>query len=265
MRSFSWPSADQSRCASSISLSDFEIHTALRRPRSQLSRMMPAACRPLPLPVPSPRKKPLRNCTAFSSPSLASAEIVEAFVDVVAAREQFGVGFARIDDGLDLRIGQKAGFNQTFRQQGPVGGKRRSHRGHGGRLHELRRVRLRAGNRDRLHLIGFIKPVAELRIGRGFARLIADFVRVRRYRRRGRKGRAELLAWLSCRDDGGSRGRFRDGRKGGKGRPRRKLRLDQRQQLGEAGGVAGRDKRGQPRVIRSMTVRRVSMLVPWRA
>ena len=28
---------------------------------------------------------------------------------------------------------------------------------------------------------------------------------------------------------------------------RRKLRLDQRQQLGEAGGVAGLDKRGQPR------------------
>jgi hypothetical protein len=36
----SMPSADQSRWASSISLSDFEIQTALRRPCSQLSRMM---------------------------------------------------------------------------------------------------------------------------------------------------------------------------------------------------------------------------------
>jgi hypothetical protein len=34
------PSADQSRCASSISLSDLLIHTALRRPCSQLSRMI---------------------------------------------------------------------------------------------------------------------------------------------------------------------------------------------------------------------------------
>ena len=48
-------------------------------------------------------------------------EIVEAFVDAIAACQQFGVGFAGIDDGLDLRIGQKAGFDQPFRQQGPVG------------------------------------------------------------------------------------------------------------------------------------------------
>ncbi len=57
-----------------------------------------------------------------------------------------------------------------------------------------------------------------------------------------------MLAWLRARYGGRSRGvvagiagREEDGR------PRRKLRLDQREQLGEAGGVTGRDKRGQPR------------------
>ena len=55
------PSADQSRCASSISLSDLEIHRARRRPFSQLSRMMPATWRPLPAPVPSPRNQPRRK------------------------------------------------------------------------------------------------------------------------------------------------------------------------------------------------------------
>ena len=31
---------------------------------------------------------------------------------------------------------------------------------------------------DRLHFIGFIKPVAEFCIGRGFARLVTNFFRV---------------------------------------------------------------------------------------
>ncbi len=66
------PKADQSRWASSISLSDFEIHTARRRPCSQLSSRMPATWRPLPAPVPSPSIQPRRNRTAFSAPSGAA-------------------------------------------------------------------------------------------------------------------------------------------------------------------------------------------------
>ncbi|CEG06713.1 hypothetical protein BN961_00083 [Afipia felis] len=54
----SMPSALQSRCASSNSLSDFEIQTALRRPCIQLSKMIAADSRPLPTPVPSPIMKP---------------------------------------------------------------------------------------------------------------------------------------------------------------------------------------------------------------
>ena len=68
----SMPSADQSRCASSISLSDFEIQTALRRPCIQLSRMMPADWRPLPTPVPSPSMKPRRKRTAPAASSGAA-------------------------------------------------------------------------------------------------------------------------------------------------------------------------------------------------
>src|SRR3546814_2718832 len=66
------PSADQSRCASSSSLSDLEIQTALRRPLIQLSRMIPADWRPLPAPVPSPSMKPRRKRTAFGASSGAA-------------------------------------------------------------------------------------------------------------------------------------------------------------------------------------------------
>ena len=66
------PSADQSRCASSISLSDLLIHTALRRPWSQLSRMIAADWRPLPTPVPSPIMKPRRKRAAFVASSRAA-------------------------------------------------------------------------------------------------------------------------------------------------------------------------------------------------
>ena len=53
------------------------------------------------------------------------AQIVQAFVDAVAARKQFGMRFACINDGLDLRVRENARFDQSFRQQGPVGRKRR--------------------------------------------------------------------------------------------------------------------------------------------
>jgi hypothetical protein len=66
------PTAIQSRRASSISLSDLEIQTARRRPRSQWSRRIAATCRPLPAPVPSPRNQPRRNRTASASASSAA-------------------------------------------------------------------------------------------------------------------------------------------------------------------------------------------------
>src|SRR3546814_12256081 len=63
-RSFSMPSADQSRCASSRSLSDRLSQTALRRPLIQLSRMMPATCRPLPQPVRSEERRVGQECAS---------------------------------------------------------------------------------------------------------------------------------------------------------------------------------------------------------
>ena len=100
------PSADQSRCASSISLSDFEIQTALRRPCSQLSRMMPADWRPLPAPVPSPSMKPRRNRTAFAASRGAALTTIEGLIDRPRSGEIVVMRFAGIDDGFELGVRQ---------------------------------------------------------------------------------------------------------------------------------------------------------------
>ena len=52
-----------------------------------------------------------------------------------------GMRFAGIDDALELRVRQDAGGEQARRQMRPVGGAGRGDRGHGGRLHELGRMR----------------------------------------------------------------------------------------------------------------------------
>ena len=54
------PRAVQSRWASSMSLSEADSQSALRLPCSQRSRMIPATCRPFPVPVPSPSIQPRR-------------------------------------------------------------------------------------------------------------------------------------------------------------------------------------------------------------
>ena len=50
------PRSVQSRIASSMSVADLETQIAFLRPASQFTRMSPAHSRPLPQPVPSPRK-----------------------------------------------------------------------------------------------------------------------------------------------------------------------------------------------------------------
>ncbi|CEG10272.1 hypothetical protein BN961_03710 [Afipia felis] len=85
------PSADQSRCASSISLSDLEIQTALRRPCIQLSSTMLADSRPFPTPVPSPMKKPRRKRTTpfASSAAAATTSKVSSMVQEPARKSEW--------------------------------------------------------------------------------------------------------------------------------------------------------------------------------
>ncbi len=69
---------------------------------------MPAAWRPLPAPVPSPRKKPFAELHRLGIVLAREAQIVERFIDAVAGRQQFRMSFARVDDGFELRVGKNA-------------------------------------------------------------------------------------------------------------------------------------------------------------
>ena len=73
-----------------------------------------------------------------------------------------GMRFAGIDRAFALRVRQNCSGQQTRRQMRPVGRARRRHGGHGGRLHELGRMRLRAGNMDRLQRIGFVETGGQM-------------------------------------------------------------------------------------------------------
>ena len=70
------PISRQSRRASSTRRADWLIQSARFVPRSQRSRTMAAAWRPLPQPVPSPSIQPCRNRTG--SESGASISMVES-------------------------------------------------------------------------------------------------------------------------------------------------------------------------------------------
>ena len=66
-----------------------------------------------------------------------------------------GMRLAGIDDALKLRVGEDCSCEQARRQMRAIGGTRRRDRGHGGRLHKLRRMRLRAREMDRLQRVAF--------------------------------------------------------------------------------------------------------------
>ena len=75
----------------------------------------------------------------------------------VGPGEMAGMGFAGINDALELRVGEDAGGEESRRQIRPVGGAGRGNRGHRGRLHELGRVRPRVRDPDRLQRVAFVE------------------------------------------------------------------------------------------------------------
>ena len=144
---------------------------------------------------------------------------VEALIDEEGAGEETGMGFASVDDALELRVGEETRIDDAFGEMRPIGGLWRRDRRHGGGLHERRRMRLRALDRNRLHRVRVVKRSAERASFRRFplAMLIAE------------------LDDLGRRD---ARGMGRDARARKQGRARRRREREQRC------GTASRSKRG---------------------
>ena len=67
------------------------------------------------------------------------------------------MGLAGIDDAFQLRVREQARRDDLRRQMRTIGRLRRRDRGHGGGLHKLGRMGLRAGNADRLQLVFVIE------------------------------------------------------------------------------------------------------------
>ena len=138
-------------------MSDFEIHTGLAASAQPVVEN--DACRLTALAAAGAvaEEEPFAELDGVRVVLARKRQSVEVFVDGVAAREHFAVRFARIDDGFELGVGEERFVDEAARQERPVGGNRRFHRRHGRRLHELRRMRARIRDVDRLHLIGLIK------------------------------------------------------------------------------------------------------------
>jgi len=146
---------------------------------SQLSSRIPATCRPLPAPVPSPRNQPRRKRTAFSASSGAAATTSNVESTRPGTSEKCRMRFAGIDDALELGVRQNTVYYYIGWQMRSVGRLWRRDGGHGCRLHELGRMRLRTQNADRLQRVSFIKRIGDLAGTRGnpVDRLVGDFCR----------------------------------------------------------------------------------------
>ena len=156
-RSRSCPSADQSRCASSISLSDFEIQTALRRPAQPVVQDYPGRLTAFACPGAVAQHETAAEADRVSYTIGCSADRVESLVHGPTSGKMVRMGFAGIDHCLQLGIGQA--MADVSRQHGPIGRLRRRDRGHGRRLHQLCRVWYGTRNLDRLQAVFFVDRI----------------------------------------------------------------------------------------------------------
>ena len=90
---------------------------------------------------------------------------VAGFIDSPRPREIRAVRLARVDHGLQLRVGQQTVVQNGGGQLGAIGRFGRCDRGHGRRLHQLGRVRCGAGDVDRLQPEGLINGIRQARAG----------------------------------------------------------------------------------------------------
>src|SRR3546814_16723213 len=67
-------------------------------------------------------------------------DLGEGRIDCPGACQLAIMGFARIDDGFKMGIGEKAGFDQSLRQERNISRLRWAHRNNGSGLHTRRRM-----------------------------------------------------------------------------------------------------------------------------
>ena len=177
--------------------------------------------------------------------------------------------FAGIDDAFELGVRQQAVGDEVRRQMRPVGRLGRRDRGHRRRLHELGRMRLRAGNTDRLQSVFFIERIGEApALGRRpVDGLVGELDRLRfgsagcgRTRRRARVGADRARRRPGDGTGDGDGGRDRQAR-------RHVLRSPSRAAWRRRAPCPARPgtRVGSSAGTRSMTVSRVSIVVPCRA
>ena len=87
---------------------------------------------------------------------------VESRIDRPGAGEKCRMRLAGIDDALELGVRQDAVRDDIGWQMWSIGRLWRRDGGHGCRLHELGRMRLRAGDADRLQCVSLIKRIGDL-------------------------------------------------------------------------------------------------------
>ena len=83
------------------------------------------------------------------------------------------MGFARMDDAFQLGVGQQSLRDHLGRQMRAVAGVRRRDRGHGGRLHQPRRMRRCAGNPDRLQRVALIQRLVTAGLSAGAQSIVS--------------------------------------------------------------------------------------------
>ena len=194
---------------------------------------------------------------------------VVGLVDGVGPGEMAGMRLAGIDDALELRVGQDAGREQPRRQMRPIGRAGRGDRGHGGRLHELGRMRPRVGNPDRLQRIALVEARGEPcdRGGRPVAGLVGELDEIRHRRRafdEGELRRGGFRPDAARTGNTAGEGRGVAPATGARGGTRRETRSSSSAASAAMPGEGGK-ARGSSAGTRSITVSRVSMVVPWRA
>lgn len=100
---------------------------------------------------------------------------VAGFIDNPRSGEISAMGFARVDHGLKLRVGEQTVARHGGREFGAVGGFQGRNGRHRRRLHQLGRVRGRPGDVDRLQPEGLVNRIRQTR-GAEIVRCLAQSV-----------------------------------------------------------------------------------------
>ena len=161
-RSRSCPSADQSRWASSISLSDFEIQTALAAALQPVVEQDAGDLAALAGAGAVAEKPAAAEADGVFGVVGRGRDDVEGLVHRPRSGEMAAMGLAGIDHAFELGVGQHAVGDDIGGQARPIAWLGRRDRRHRRRLHQLGGVSLRAGNTDRLQSVSLIDRIGDV-------------------------------------------------------------------------------------------------------